>query len=131
MYDTAVTSLTARTIRTRVIHSIGGTELGCSGLKDYLEHDGAVVVALRMELDADNSRADDRISTSRERGLTTLGREAWVLQAGVAVVRSVIQNSQSVVKTALINISFNHSYLDICTVEGPHIPAAVQASGVE
>ena len=84
-----------------------------------------------MELDADNSGADDRISTARERGLTTLGREAWVLQAGVAVVRSVIQNSQSVVKTALINISFNHSHLDICTVEGTHIPAAVQASGVE
>ena len=131
MYDTALKSLTARTIRTRIFYSVGGTELRCSSLKDYLEPHCAMVVTKGLKLDADNSGADDRISTARERGLTTLGREAWVLQAGVAVVRSVIQNSQSVVKTALINISFNHSHLDICTVESTHIPAAVQASGVE
>ena len=131
MVDTTVRSLTARTIRTRVIHSIGGTKLWCSGLKDYLEHDCAMVVALGMKLDADNSSAGNRISTAWKRRLTTLGREAWILQAGVAVVRRVIQDSQGVVKTALINISLNHGHLDICTVESTDVPAAVKTSGVE
>ena len=90
-----------------------------------------MVVALGMKLDADNSSAGNRISTAWKRRLTTLGREARILQAGVAVVRRVIQDSQGVVKTALINISLNHGHLDICTVESTDVPAAVKTSGVE
>jgi hypothetical protein len=84
-----------------------------------------------VELNADDSVTDDRVSAARQRGLSTLRRQAWVLEAGVAVVRSVVQDGEGVVKTSLINIGFNDCHLHICSMQRTHIPATVQISGVE
>ena len=58
MVDAAILSLAARAFRTAVFYCVGWTMLGCSGFKENLELDSAMVIVKRMKLDTDNSITD-------------------------------------------------------------------------
>ena len=131
MIDTAILTLAARTIRTAVINCVGGTIFWCGGFKDDLEPDSSMVVVQRVKLDTDNPITDHRVSTSWKRGLSTLCRQSRILQAGVAVLRRVIQDGESVVEAAFIDNCFNYCQLDISSMKSTYVPAAVKTSGVE
>jgi len=90
-----------------------------------------MVVVQRMKLDTDNSARDHKVTTSWKRRLPALCRQSWILQAGVAVVGRVIQDGESVVKATFINICFNDSQFDICSMKSTDIPAAIKTSRVE
>ena len=117
MIDTTILSLAARPLRTAVINCIGWAILWCSGFKDDLEHDSAMVVVERVKLDANNPITDHRVSTSRKRRLSTLRRQSRILQAGVAVLRRVIQDGESVVEAAFIDNCFNYCQLEISSMK--------------
>ena len=89
-----------------------------------------MVVVQGMKLDTDNSARDHGV-TSWKRRLPALCGQSWILQAGVAVVRRVIQDGESVVKATLVNICFNDCHLDICSMKSTDIPAAIKTSRVE
>jgi len=108
MIDTTILPLAARALRTAVINCVGGTIFRCSGFKNYLEPNSSMVVVQRVKLDTDNPITDHRVSTSWERRLSTLCREPRILQAGVPVLRSVIQEVEGVVKATFIYICFNN-----------------------
>ena len=108
MIDTAILTLAARTLRTAVINCIGGAIFWCGGSNDDLEPDSSMVVVLRVKLDTDNPITDHRVSTSWKRGLSTLCRQSRILQAGVAVLRSVIQEGESVVEATFIHCCLNY-----------------------
>ena len=89
-----------------------------------------MVVVQGMKLDTDNSARDHGV-TSWKRRLPALCRQSWILQAGVAVVGRVIQDGESVVKATFINICFDDSQFDICSMKSTDIPAAIKISRVE
>ena len=108
MIDTTILTLAARALRTAVINFVGWTIFWCSGLKDDLETDSSMVVVQRAKLDTDNPFTDHRVSTSWKRGLSTLCRQSRILQAGVAVLRRVIQEGESVIEATFIHSCFDH-----------------------
>jgi len=131
MIDTAILSLTARTIWTSIIYGVSWANFRLSAFKNDLEPNSAVVVVQGVKLDAHNSITNNRLPTCGKRRLSTLCRQSWVLQAGVAVVRCVVQDGESVVEATFINICFYDCQLDICSMKSTDIPATIKTSRVE
>jgi len=129
--DAAILSLTARTIWASIVHGVCWTKFRRCAFQNDLEPDSPVVVVQGVKLNTNNSITDHRLATSRKRRLSALSRQSWVLQAGVAVVRSVIQDGESVVQATFINICFYDSYFDICSMKSTDIPATIKTSRVE
>jgi len=131
MNATTLWSLTAGSLRTTVLVSVGGTVVLVSHrLQEDFESDLPVAGVPRgVELEADHSVADHLLPYCWEAGLTTGCGQAGVLERvreAAGALWAVVEECECVVHTARVYVSLQHCHAHLGAVPRPDLPVALE-----